>query len=168
MKNYLKLAVVGLAFHAVAADVVVGTGFGLNANSDNMGKGNVGFVATAEHHNKLTAETGVFVGTSFYASAAAVKKSAPINAGLTIGGSFSSAVSPISAQLGVSFNVVNSEDGSYQVAPGVAFGGIYNLSDNWAMKTSHVVSFPTNMYGESNKAELTSSIGVAKIISMEA
>lgn len=168
MNKYLTLTLAGLAVQTMAANVIVGTGFGVNASSEKL-ESHIGFVASAEHHNKLTPETGFFVGSTVYVSPAIIKDAAPLNAGLVLGGSFNTSLSPVSAQLGLSFNVVNSMDSSnYQVAPGVAFGGIYNLSDNWAMRTSSVVSFPTNLYGESEKAQITASIGVARIISMDA
>lgn len=167
MNKYLTLSLALLASSAMASDVLVGTAVGFNANTTTP-QGHVGLVLNAEHHRPLTEETGYFVASNVYVAPAIIKEQAPVSAGLVIGGTFKAPVSPVSAQIGLSVDVVNSTEGSYQFAPGLMVGGVYNMTDAWALKTATVASFPSNKLGVYTSAEVTTSIGLSRSIVVDA
>jgi|GEM_PF-5734434 hypothetical protein len=166
MNKYLTLSLAAIVTQVMAADVVLSSGMGFNSNAN---AGNIGVVLNAEHQHEFSGETGYFVASNFFVSPAFAIQKAPISAGLVIGGTVKSKMAPVSAQIGLSVEVLNTETSSkYQIAPGIMMGGFYNMTDSWSIRTSSVFSFPSKELGVFEGYDNIISIGVAKSISMDA
>lgn len=169
MNKYLTLSLAVLASQAIASEVQLGSAVSFNANSVNENVGHVGMTLNAEHHRELSQDAGYFVGLNTYVSPAAVKNSAPVSANLVLGGSIKNPVAPASAQVGLSLEVMSTDsEDKYHVAPGLYVGGTYNMTENWALKSAMVSSFPANKYGEFSGVSVTSSLGLSRSIAVDA
>jgi hypothetical protein len=166
MNKYLTLtlSLALVASSAMASEVLVGTaaGFKGQINSTEPEEGHVSLVLNAEHHRPLTDQTGYFVASNVYVA------KAPVSAGLVVGGVYKAPAVPVSAQFGLSLDVANSSEGSYQVAPGLMIGSVYNMTDAWALKAVSIASFPTNSVGEYNRADFTASVGLSRSFAVDA
>lgn len=169
MKKYVTLSLAVLASQALASDVKFGASMGFHKSTE-AESGLMGLVLNAEHHSELTEETGYFVSSSLFVPPVVVTEGGPRSMDVAVGGFFKSSFVPAAIELGVMCEVVSpaAAEESMEIAPGIVFGALYNMNQEWAIQSRTSMVFPANMQGEYSSASVGTSLGLVRTVPVDA